>query len=60
MEYVKAKSQSSASRASALVLALVASGCAVGPDFQPPAASLQDNWIEKPDRRVSNNEVKRD
>ncbi len=60
MQYVKAKSRSGALRASALVLALAASGCAVGPDFQPPAASVQDNWIEKPDRRVSNNEVKSD
>ncbi len=26
----------------------------------PPEASVQDNWIEKPDRRVSNKEIKRD
>lgn len=38
-------------------LALAMNGCAVGPDFQPPEASVQDNWIEKTDKRVSNKQV---
>lgn len=38
--------------------ALAMSGCAVGPDFQPPEALVQDNWIEKGDKRVSNKEIK--
>lgn len=38
-------------------LALAISGCAVGPDFQPPEASVQDNWIEKSDKRVSNKQM---
>ena len=29
-----------------LGLALAMSGCAVGPDFLAPEASVQDNWIE--------------
>jgi hypothetical protein len=45
---------------SALFLASAASGCAVGPDFMPPEASVQDNWIEKSDMRVSNKDVKAD
>jgi NodT family efflux transporter outer membrane factor (OMF) lipoprotein len=39
-------------------LALAMSGCAVGPDFMPPEASVQDNWIEKGDKRVSTKEIK--
>ena len=39
-----------------LGIALAMSGCAVGPDFLPPAAPVQDNWIEKGDKRVSNKE----
>ena len=39
-------------------LALTMSGCALGPDFLPPAAPVQDNWIEKGDKRVSNRELK--
>ena len=27
-------------------------GCAVGPDFETPGASVQNNWIEKGDKRV--------
>ena len=41
-----------------LGIALTMSGCAVGPDFLPPAAPVQDNWIEKGDKRVSNRELK--
>jgi len=41
-----------------LGFALAMSGCAVGPDFLPPAAPVQDNWIEKGDKRVSNRELK--
>jgi NodT family efflux transporter outer membrane factor (OMF) lipoprotein len=41
-----------------LGLALAMSGCAVGPNFMPPEASVQDNWIEKGDKRVSNKEIK--
>jgi NodT family efflux transporter outer membrane factor (OMF) lipoprotein len=39
-------------------IALAMNGCALGPDFLPPAATVQDNWIEKGDRRVSNRELK--
>ncbi|MGJ0509307.1 MAG: efflux transporter outer membrane subunit [Methylocystis sp.] len=42
----------------ALGLALALGGCALGPDFREPPAPVQDNWIEKGDRRVSNGEVK--
>jgi NodT family efflux transporter outer membrane factor (OMF) lipoprotein len=38
-------------------LMLGISGCAVGPDFEPPEAKVQTNWIEKHDARV---ETKRD
>jgi NodT family efflux transporter outer membrane factor (OMF) lipoprotein len=38
--------------------ALALNGCALGPDFLPPEASVQENWIEKKDKRVSNKEVK--
>lgn len=41
-----------------LGLALAMSGCAVGPDFMPPEASVKDNWIEKGDKRVSSREIK--
>lgn len=44
----------------ALGLALALGGCAVGPDFNPPEAALQDNWIEKGDKRVANKEIKSD
>src|SRR5262245_7478263 len=33
-------------------LMLAISGCAVGPDFEPPEAKVQTNWIEKHDSRV--------
>jgi NodT family efflux transporter outer membrane factor (OMF) lipoprotein len=33
-------------------LMLAISGCAVGPDFEPPEAKVQTNWIEKHDPRV--------
>ncbi len=33
--------------------ALALGGCAVGPDFVPPAAEVQDNWIESGDKRVA-------
>jgi len=43
----------------ALWLALALGGCAVGPDFIPPGAEVQDKWIESGDKRVaSKNEVK--
>ncbi|MGZ9110874.1 MAG: efflux transporter outer membrane subunit, partial [Rhodoplanes sp.] len=41
-----------------LCLALAMTGCAVGPDFLAPEASVQDNWIETGDKRVSTKEVK--
>ncbi|WP_442753821.1 efflux transporter outer membrane subunit [Methylocystis sp. JAN1] len=41
-----------------LGLTFALGGCAVGPDFQPPEAAVQDNWIEKGDKRVSNKEIK--
>jgi NodT family efflux transporter outer membrane factor (OMF) lipoprotein len=58
MRHVKAKPRLTAPSVSALLLALAASGCAVGPDFMPPPASVQDNWIEKSDKRVSNKDAK--
>jgi NodT family efflux transporter outer membrane factor (OMF) lipoprotein len=40
-------------------LALALGGCAVGPDFIPPGAEVQENWIESGDKRVaSRSEVK--
>lgn len=36
-----------------LCLAIVTSGCAVGPDFQTPKAQVQQNWIENGDKRVA-------
>ncbi len=42
-----------------LWLALALGGCAVGPDFVPPGALLQEEWIESGDKRVaSRSEVK--
>lgn len=41
-----------------LCLALAMTGCAVGPDFLPPEAPVQDNWIETGDKRVSTKEIK--
>ena len=42
-----------------LWLALALGGCAVGPDFLPPNAPVQDKWIESGDKRVaSRSEVK--
>jgi outer membrane protein TolC len=35
-----------------LGLMLSVSGCAVGPDFETPEATVQNNWIEKHDSRV--------
>jgi NodT family efflux transporter outer membrane factor (OMF) lipoprotein len=59
MPHTKAK-LSTVAPVMAFLFAVTAGGCAVGPDFITPEASEQDNWIEKPDRRVSNTEVKRD
>ena len=43
-----------------LWLALALGGCAVGPDFIPPGAEVQENWIESGDKRVATHrEVKR-
>ncbi len=56
----QARRRSCAFPLSALGVALVVSGCAVGPDFLPPEAAVQENWIEKGDKRVSNKEVKGD
>jgi len=40
--------------------ALTMNGCAVGPDFAPPQAQVQENWIEHHDSRVvAKVEVKR-
>jgi len=42
-----------------LWLALALGGCAVGPDFVPPLAEVQEKWIESGDKRVaSNSDVK--
>ena len=42
-----------------LWLSLALGGCAVGPDFIPPPAEVQENWIESGDKRVaSRSEVK--
>ncbi len=50
--------RSGASLLSFLCLSFSVAGCAVGPDFLPPEAKVQENWIEKSDRRVSKAEVK--
>ena len=43
-----------------LWLGLALGGCAVGPDFIPPGAEVQENWIESGDKRVAaHREVKR-
>ena len=42
----------SIANAGLLGLMLSVSGCAVGPDFDTPAAMVQSNWIEKYDLRV--------
>ncbi|MEK8091991.1 efflux transporter outer membrane subunit [Methylocystis sp. IM3] len=60
MRSCQAKRRSSAFPLPLLGLALVVGGCAVGPDFLPPEAPVQENWIEKSDRRVSNKEAKAD
>jgi NodT family efflux transporter outer membrane factor (OMF) lipoprotein len=44
--------------AGSLGSALPMSGCAVGPDFAPPVAAVQENWIESKDSRVANAPVK--
>lgn len=46
--------------ASAGLMSLVLSigGCTVGPDFEPPEAQVQSNWLEKGDTRVSETAVK--
>ncbi|WP_424360758.1 efflux transporter outer membrane subunit [Methylocystis parvus] len=44
----------------ALGLVFALGGCAVGPDFNPPEAALQANWIEKGDKRVASKEIKSD
>ena len=36
-----------------ICLALALGGCAVGPDFLPPEAPVQDKWIESGDKRVA-------
>ena len=41
-----------------ICLALALGGCAVGPDFLPPAAPVQDRWIESGDKRVAKSDVK--
>jgi len=43
-----------------LLMAAALGGCAVGPDFIPPPAEVQENWIESGDKRVATtSEVRR-
>jgi NodT family efflux transporter outer membrane factor (OMF) lipoprotein len=53
MRFSLNRARRAAVAAGLLGLALLPSGCAVGPDFVPPAVPALDGWLEAGDRRVS-------